>query len=53
MCSEKHQHLSILGIAFEAGFNSKTTFNNAFKKIMGISPGEFRDLPVRMDTTGH
>ncbi|SHN33954.1 helix-turn-helix transcriptional regulator [Chitinophaga sp. CF418] len=53
MLSEKHRHLSILGIAFEAGFNSKTTFNTTFKKIEGMSPAEYRDLLVRMDTTGH
>lgn len=52
MHSEKHRHLSILGIAFEAGFNSKTTFNTAFRKMIGMSPTEFRDLPVRMDTSG-
>ncbi|PSL34930.1 helix-turn-helix domain-containing protein [Chitinophaga ginsengisoli] len=53
MVSEKHRHLSMLGIAFEAGFNSKTTFNTTFKKITGMSPGEYRELLVRMDTTGH
>lgn len=53
MASQKHQHLSMLGIAFEAGFNSKTTFNTTFRKIMGMSPGEYRELLVRMDTTGH
>jgi len=53
MLSEKHRHLSILGIAFEAGFNSKTTFNTAFKKIEGMSPAEYREVLVRMDTSGH
>jgi AraC-like DNA-binding protein len=53
MASEKHRHLSMLGIAFEAGFNSKTTFNTTFRKIVGMSPGEYRDLLVRMDTMGH
>jgi AraC-like DNA-binding protein len=38
-----YAHLSILGIAFESGFNSKTAFNTAFKKSMGLSPKEFRD----------
>ncbi|MCF6404857.1 helix-turn-helix domain-containing protein [Chitinophaga filiformis] len=52
MISEKYRHLSILGIAFEAGFNSKTTFNTTFKKTEGMSPAEYRDLLVRMDTTG-
>lgn len=42
LLSEKHDHLSIIGIAFEAGFNSKTSFNTAFKKITHLSPSEFR-----------
>jgi AraC-like DNA-binding protein len=50
---EEYNHLSILGIAFEAGFNSKTTFNTAFKKITGMSPREYRQLQVRTDTDGH
>ncbi len=35
------EHLSLLGVAFECGFNSKATFNRAFKKKTGISPSEF------------
>lgn len=31
-------HLSFLGIALDCGFNSKATFNRAFKKCMGLSP---------------
>lgn len=34
--------LSILGIAYESGFNSKTSFNTTFKKITGQTPSEFK-----------
>lgn len=36
------EHLTILAIGFEAGFNSKTTFNTTFKQLVGMSPLEFR-----------
>ncbi len=36
------QHLTILSIAFDAGFNSKTAFNTVFKKHTGVTPSEFR-----------
>jgi AraC-like DNA-binding protein len=41
LLSEKYSQLNILGIAFESGFNSKTTFNTTFKKYIGLSPTEF------------
>ena len=34
-------HLSFLGLALDCGFNSKATFNRAFRKFTGQSPGEF------------
>ncbi|GAB2966572.1 hypothetical protein GCM10027048_41410 [Hymenobacter coalescens] len=33
--------LTLLGIAFESGFNSKTTFNRIFKQVTGLAPSEF------------
>jgi len=39
---EKAKKLSILGIAYESGFNSKTVFNTAFKKSTGQTPSEFK-----------
>ncbi|MFK7921089.1 MAG: tetratricopeptide repeat protein [Bacteroidia bacterium] len=32
------RHLTILALAYESGFNSKTVFNTFFKKVMGITP---------------
>lgn len=32
---------TLLGIAYDAGFNSKATFNRAFKKATGLSPKEW------------
>jgi AraC-like DNA-binding protein len=41
LSSSKIEELNILGIAFSAGFNSKTTFNTTFKKVTGLSPTDF------------
>ncbi|MDH5399020.1 MAG: helix-turn-helix domain-containing protein [Cyclobacteriaceae bacterium] len=34
--------LTILEVMYQAGFNSKSSFNTAFKKETGQTPGEFR-----------
>lgn len=34
----RFDHLTILAIAYESGFNSKTVFNTFFKKKMGMTP---------------
>jgi len=39
--SNKVDHLSLLGIAYESGFNSKSTFNRVFKKMEGKSPSAY------------
>lgn len=36
---------SITEICFEAGYNSLGTFSSRFKKLVGVSPASFRDLP--------
>jgi AraC-like DNA-binding protein len=36
---------TILAVATEAGFNSKTAFNAAFKKYAGVTPSAFRSTP--------
>jgi len=38
-----HKHYSVLAIAEEVGFNSKSSFNSVFKKHARMTPSEFRD----------
>ena len=40
----QYRHLSMEGLAYEAGFGSKATFNRAFKKAEGMTPGEYRRM---------
>ncbi len=42
MNSHSHKDYKLIAIALEAGFNSKTTFNTAFKKNTGQTPSEYR-----------
>ncbi|MFK7951491.1 MAG: helix-turn-helix domain-containing protein [Ekhidna sp.] len=39
--SGKYNHLSLLGLAFESGFNSKASFNRIFKEMKGETPSSF------------
>lgn len=35
-------HLTILAIALESGFNTKSSFNTFFKKYTGVTPSQYR-----------
>lgn len=39
---EKYDNYSLLGIAYESGFNSKSAFNRVFKKSTNKTPSQFR-----------
>jgi len=39
----ENSEASIIAIAFRSGFNSKSTFNSVFKKIIGQTPSEYRN----------
>lgn len=43
----KNSHLKILSLAFDAGFNSKATFNRLFKTYTGFTPKEFKSQNLR------
>lgn len=40
--SSQYDHLNLLGVAQESGFNSKSVFNDTFKRIKGMTPSEFK-----------
>jgi AraC-like DNA-binding protein len=42
MSDPEKNHLSIAAVGFEAGFNSVSSFNSFFKKMMKMTPSEFR-----------
>ncbi|SEO59201.1 AraC-type DNA-binding protein [Mucilaginibacter gossypiicola] len=38
-----HDYITLLGIAYESGFNSQSSFNRIFKQITGKSPLEYKN----------
>ena len=38
----------IVAIAFDSGFNNRTSFHLAFKKITGLTPKEFREKQLKL-----
>lgn len=42
MADPEYDHLSLLGIAMDSGFNTKSAFNRVFKKHSGLTPSEYK-----------
>ncbi|NRB60424.1 MAG: helix-turn-helix domain-containing protein [Winogradskyella sp.] len=42
----ENKHLTLLGLAYDSGFNSKTVFNTYFKKVEGITPKQWLKLQL-------
>ena len=40
--NDKNNKYTLLSLAFDAGFNSKTSFNTTFKKYTGKTPSQYR-----------
>lgn len=46
MQNPAYNHLTLMGIAFDSGFNSQSTFHRAFKELTGKTPAEYKkELP--------
>lgn len=42
LLNPENNHLTVLAIGFEAGFNNKSSFNRAFKKFTGETPSGYK-----------
>lgn len=47
LVDKKYSHYTIVAIAYEVGFNSKSAFYSAFKKNVGTTPSHYRKSLVR------
>ena len=54
LVDEAYSKYTLTSIAFEAGFNSKSSFNSIFKKSTGMTPSQYKDSRLRdLDESGN
>ena len=41
-----YENYSLLGIAFDCGFNSKSAFNRIFKKVTSLTPSQYKEKAI-------
>lgn len=47
----KYQNLTMMGVAMESGFNSRSTFHSVFKKFTGLTPSAFKKQQMEKIST--
>jgi len=47
LLDEKFDHLTIVALAFESGFNSKSTFNSIFKQNTNMTPTQWKNAQLK------
>lgn len=52
LSNDQYDYKTILEIAYEVGFNSKSTFNTSFVKYIGVTPKEFRKRHQQKNNVG-
>jgi len=51
LCNPKYENLTIMAIAYDVGFNTKSAFYTAFKKQVGVVPSQYRSAPEKVWNT--
>ncbi len=49
LSDKKNENLTLLALAYDSGFNSKSSFNTIFKKMTGHTPSEYKNTIAKDD----
>lgn len=49
LTDSRHQHIKIEQLAFDTGFNSKSTFQAVFKKFTALTPSQYKKKYIQSD----